>query len=71
MGEVLDLVSTMNISWQSASKVIDAVNAVASIWGIVYIIVAGGGILGMGYAALALLVKKKVKDLGETAAIAW
>ncbi|MDR5583359.1 uberolysin/carnocyclin family circular bacteriocin [Paenibacillus larvae] len=71
MGEVLDLVSTMNISWQSASKVIDAVNAVASIWGIVSIIVAGGGILGMGYAALALLVKKKVKDLGETAAIAW
>ncbi|MEV2861198.1 uberolysin/carnocyclin family circular bacteriocin [Paenibacillus larvae] len=71
MGEVLDLVSTMNISWQSASKVIDAVNAVASIWGIVSIIVAGGGILGMGYAALALLVKKKVKDLRETAAIAW
>lgn len=71
MGEVLDLVSTMNISWQSASKVIDAVNAVASIWGIVSIIVAGGGILGMGYAALALLVKKKVKDLGEIAAIAW
>lgn len=71
MGEVLDLVSTMNISWQSANKVIDAVNAVASIWGIVSIIVAGGGILGMGYAALALLVKKKVKDLGETAAIAW
>ncbi|WP_040930556.1 uberolysin/carnocyclin family circular bacteriocin, partial [Paenibacillus larvae] len=47
------------------------VNAGASIWGIVSIIVAGGGILGMGYAALALLVKKKVKDLGETAAIAW
>ncbi|AQT86585.1 circular bacteriocin, circularin A/uberolysin family [Paenibacillus larvae subsp. larvae] len=71
MGEVLDLVSTMNISWQSASRVIDAVNAGASIWGIISIIVAGGGILGMGYAALALLVKKKVKDLGETAAIAW
>ncbi|MFU0789027.1 uberolysin/carnocyclin family circular bacteriocin [Virgibacillus proomii] len=71
MENVLDLVSSMGISHDTAKKVVDMVNAGASAWSIAALIISSGGIIGMGYAALVLLIKRKLKKLGEAAVVAW
>ena len=69
--QVLELVASMGISKDTAWKVIDLVNAGASVWTIVSVILAGGGIIGIGYAALVYLIKKRLKELGAAAVVAW
>ncbi|KYD23971.1 hypothetical protein B4113_2859 [Geobacillus sp. B4113_201601] len=63
--------ASMGISKDTAWKVVDLVNAGASIWTIVSVILAGGGIIAMGYAALVYLIKKRIEEAGAAAAVSW
>lgn len=68
---IMEIVSSMGISWGVASKVIDLVLAGSSAWAIVATIVSGGGIVAIGAVAVKALIQGKIKQIGHAAVISW
>ncbi|QYR23005.1 circular bacteriocin, circularin A/uberolysin family [Paenibacillus sp. sptzw28] len=67
----LELVASLGLSVETAYAVIRMVMAGTSIWSIIGIILASGGIIGIGYATLVYLIKRKLKEWSFKAVAAW
>ncbi|MGV3042133.1 circular bacteriocin, circularin A/uberolysin family [Staphylococcus rostri] len=65
------LVGVTAISTDTAHKVFDMINAGATLASILGLIGASGGILGLSGAALWWFLKRKARQLGEEAFVAW
>jgi circularin A/uberolysin family circular bacteriocin len=68
---VLDLVASLGIGVETAYAVIRLVMAGASVWSIVSLIIASGGIIGIGYATLMYIIKKKLQEWSFKAVATW
>ncbi|QYR23004.1 circular bacteriocin, circularin A/uberolysin family [Paenibacillus sp. sptzw28] len=67
----LDLAVTIGLPALIARRVVNLVLAGASFWSIMSLIIAGGGIVGIGIASLIYLVKRKLKEWTADAVVAW
>jgi circularin A/uberolysin family circular bacteriocin len=67
----MDLAVTIGIPFTVAKNVVNLVLAGASLWQIAAMIIAGGGITGIGIAALYYLIKRKLQQWTVDAVVAW
>lgn len=71
LNPIFEIAGTFKISIESSTKVYDAIMAGVDVWGVLAILAAATGPLAIGGAVLVYMIKKKVKGMGKSVAIAW
>ncbi|AVG10733.1 DNA processing Smf single strand binding protein-like protein [Paenibacillus larvae subsp. larvae DSM 25430] len=67
----VEIAGTFKISMDTSTKVYDAVMAGADMWAVISIIAAVTGPLAIGGAVVFYMIKRKIKGMARSAAIAW
>lgn len=68
---IVEIAGTFKISMDTSTKVYDAVMAGADMWAVISIIAAVTGPLAIGGAVVFYMIKRKIKGMSRSAAIAW
>ncbi|MCY9510487.1 uberolysin/carnocyclin family circular bacteriocin [Paenibacillus larvae] len=68
---IVEIAGTFKVSTDTSTKVYDAVMAGVDAWGVLSILAAATGPLAIGGAVLFYMIRKKVKSMGRSVAIAW